>query len=147
MLPVKSGSHLHPGGHRLPLDWNLAHHPVISIRGPKLVRMYEHPTHLASSSPPLNRVEMAELRKKMDTMPANFINEYERAGLDSAVCCESHAELEVNINNDHQAGNLNMVTESIQLGELHEFTWDEVAAYHWDNANLWDQPELASDLE
>jgi len=35
--------------------------------------MYEHPTHLASSSLPLNRVEMAELRKKMDTMPANFI--------------------------------------------------------------------------
>ena len=65
---------------------------------------------------------MAELMKKMDTMPANFIN------------------------NDHQAG-ISMITESIQPGELHEFTWDEVAAYYWDNANLWDQPELASDLE
>ncbi|MCP4992378.1 MAG: hypothetical protein GY934_01130, partial [Gammaproteobacteria bacterium] len=91
--------------------------------------------------------DMAELRKKMDTMPANFINEDERAGLDSTVCCESHAELEVSINNDHQAGNLNRITESIQLGELHEFAWDEVAAYYWDNANLWDQPELARDLE
>ena len=93
--------------------------------------------------------DMAELRKKMDTMPVNFIDEDERAGLVSTVCCESHAELEVevNSNNDPQAGNLNMITESIQLGELHEFTWDEVAAYYWDNANLWDQPELASDLE
>ena len=32
---------------------------IISSRGPKLVRMfYEHPTHLASSSLPLNRVEV-----------------------------------------------------------------------------------------
>ena len=62
-------------------------------------------------------------------------------------CCESHAELDVNIDNDTQAGNLNVITEPIHLGELHEFTWDEVAAYYWDNTNLWDQPELASDLE
>jgi len=27
--------------------------------------------------------DMAELRKKMDTMPTNFVNEDERAGLDS----------------------------------------------------------------
>ena len=91
--------------------------------------------------------DMAELRKEMYTIPANFINEDERAGLNSAVCCESHAELEVNVNNDHQAENLNRITESIQLGELHGFAWDEVAAYYWDNANLWDKPELARDLE
>ena len=34
--------------------------------------------------------DMAELRKEMYTIPANFINEDERAGLNSAVCCESH---------------------------------------------------------
>ena len=59
--------------------------------------------------------DMAELRKKMDTMPANFINEDERAGLDSTVCCESHAELEVNINKDHQAENLNMFNKTKSL--------------------------------
>ena len=42
--------------------------------------------------------DMAELRKEVYTMPANFINKDERAGLDSTVCRESHAELEVNIN-------------------------------------------------
>ena len=57
--------------------------------------------------------DMAELRKEMYTMPANFINEDERAGLDSAVCRESHAELEVNITNDHQAENLNMSLSSL----------------------------------
>ena len=30
---------------------------------------------------------------------------------------------------------------------MHEFAWDEVAAYYWDNANLWDQPKLARDFE
>jgi len=59
--------------------------------------------------------DMAELRKEMDTMPANFINKDERAGLDSTVCCESHAELEVNINKDHQAENLNMFNKTKSL--------------------------------
>ena len=56
--------------------------------------------------------DMAELRKEMDTRPANFINKDERAGLDSTVCRECHAELEVNINKDHQAENLNMFQQN-----------------------------------
>ena len=60
---------------------------------------------------------------------------------------KENAELDVNTDNKPQAGNLNVITEPIQLGEPHEFTWDEVAAYYWDNTNLWDRPELASDLE
>ena len=93
--------------------------------------------------------DLAELKKKMEQMPDDFIDTDQLAGMVNVVapkdcqlkkskletcCCEEQCQLSFH----HKFEEVDSFLRPVQLGAFEDFAWEAVDTYSWDSDGLWD---------